>query len=390
MYKTPVKLPVGWRLLVRYGAIGLLLALMLLTSAATAASGRANAGMYSPRGLTAAQINQRAKAILSRLTLAEKLRLMTGNKHEALHSLKAIGLASVRVSDATCGVVDWGPATAFPAASCLTAAWSRRLAWQEGQAIGRDARARQVGILLGPGVNILREPQNGRSMEYIGGEDPTLSASLVTRFVRGLQSQDVAACVKHYVGNEIETQRPWVNCVISRRALEEIYLPPFKAAVQRGHAWAIMTACNRINGWYGSENAFLLNDMLRRHWGFRGVVMTDWGCSYNTLDNLKNGLDLEMPARKMYTLAAVSQLLKQGKITTSLIDQHVRRLLRLLIAMGFIDRQAPAAVPLRGPRRAALVNVIAAEGTVLLKNRGGILPLKHVHTVVLAGPWMTR
>ena len=348
---------------------------------------------YSPIGLTPARINRRADGLLRRMTLAEKVRLLSGNSHQALHSIKQVEIPSMKVSDATVGVVDWGPSTAYPAAPCLTSSWNRKLAGLEGQHIGIDARAKHVGILLGPGLNVLRQPQNGRSMEYIGGEDPFLASQMVVPYIKGLQSEDVAACCKHFVGNEIETMRPWINCIISRRALEEIYLPPFRAAVRRGHAWALMAACNRINGQYGSENHFFLTAMLRKKWGFKGLTMSDWGCSYNTMGNLTAGLDLEMPATKEYTLQAIRTLLKQHKISMALVNQRVRQILRLIVAMGFNDPNNPFRHrPANTSGDAAVVDQVAAEGTVLLKNRDHILPLNPSRpmNIVFIGPWATR
>ncbi|MCL5021296.1 MAG: glycoside hydrolase family 3 C-terminal domain-containing protein, partial [Bacteroidetes bacterium] len=339
------------------------------------------------------EIDKRVDSLMARMTLADKIRLLSGNGHEALHSIEQLGIRSIRVSDATVGVVDWGPSTAYPAASCLSSTWDVQLAYREGRQIGIDARAKKVGILLGPGINILREPQNGRSFEYIGGEDPFLASQLVVPYIQGLQSEDVAACVKHYVGNEIETQRPSINCIISRRALEEIYLPPFRAAILQGHAWAAMTACNRINGQYGSENSLLLTDILRKRWDFQGLTMSDWGCVYDTRGNLEAGLDLEMPATNKYSYASVMELLHDGRISTQLIDEHVKRILRVLVAMGFVaNKNNPFASISDTTADEEITNQVAAEGTVLLKNRGNILPLNpdKVQSIVFVGPWSTR
>ncbi|MGC9261057.1 MAG: glycoside hydrolase family 3 C-terminal domain-containing protein [Phycisphaerae bacterium] len=348
---------------------------------------------YSPIGLTAEQINSRAEALLRRMTLAEKVRLLSGNSHEALHSIKAVGIPSIKVSDATVGLVEWGPSTAYPAAPCLTASWNRQLARLEGEHIGIDARAKHVGILLGPGLNILRQPQNGRSMEYIGGEDPFLASQMVVPYIHGLQSEDVAACCKHFVGNEIETMRPWINCIIGRRALEEIYLLPFRAAVRQGHAWSLMTAANWVNGHYAGASAFDLTTVLRKHWGFKGMVMTDWCGVYNTLHSLKAGLNLEMPTAHAYALPKITSLLNQHKISIALINQRVREILRLIVAMGFNDPHNPFKHrPANTASDAAVVNRVAAEGTVLLKNHNHILPLNPARrlNVVFIGPWATR
>ncbi|MGC8560647.1 MAG: glycoside hydrolase family 3 C-terminal domain-containing protein [Phycisphaerae bacterium] len=365
---------------------------VLLTTTAAPKAAPPTAGEYSPIGLTADQINRRAARLLRRMTLAEKIRLLSGNNREALHSINGVGIPSIKVSDAGMGVVDWGPSTAYPAAPCLTSSWDMQLARREGRHIGMDARAKHVGILLGPGLNILREPQDGRSMEYIGGEDPFLAAQLGVPFIRGLQSEDVAACV-HFVGNAIETMRPWINTIISRRALEEIYLPPFRAAVRRGQAWAIMASCNRINGEYGVNNYFLLTDIFRNKWGFKGLTMSDWGCVDNTRGNLTAGLDLEMPATNKYSFPAISGLLNQHKIAMALINQRVLQILRMIVAMGFNDPKNPFNLrPANTSGDGEVVNQVAAEGTVLLKNQNHLLPLSSSKNlnVVFIGPWATR
>ena len=361
---------------------------VLLAPAGDLQSATASAVEYSPIGLTAGQINHRADSLLRRMTLTEKIQLLSG-----MHGVPRLGVPSIRWSDATNGVVDCGPSTAYPAASCLSAAWSRKLARLEGRHIGLDARAKQVNILLGPGVNILRQPQNGRSMEYIGGEDPFLASQLVVPYVQGLQSEDVAACVKHYIGNEIETMRPWINCIISRRTLEEIYLPPFRAAVRQGHAWTLMTAANWVNGHYAGANAFILNTVLRHQWGFKGMVMTDWCGAYNTLHSLRAGLNVEMPVANAYSIANITGLLNQQKISINLINQRDRQILRMFVAMGFNDPKNPFAHRAANTSAdGAVVNQVAAEGTVLLKNQDHLLPLNPSGNVnvVFIGPWATR
>ena len=349
---------------------------------------------YSPIGLRSGEINRRADSLLRRMTLPEKLRMLSGsNSGMSLSAIHRLGIPPLRCSDATVGVVEWGPSTAYPAAPCLTSTWNRKLARAEGRHIGLDARAKGVNILLGPGMNILRQPQNGRSMEYIGGEDPYLAAQMVVPYIQGLQSQDVAACAKHFVGNEIETMRPWINCIIRRRTLEEIYFPPFRAAVRQGHAWALMTAANWVNGHYAGANAFDLTTALRKRWGFKGMVMTDWCGAYNTLHSLAAGLNVEMPAPHAYAPARIIRLLHQHKVTMALINQRVREILRMIVAMGFNDPGNPFNHrPANTSGDAAVVNQVAAEGTVLLKNKNNILPLNPNQrmNVVFIGPWATR
>ena len=364
---------------------------LLISDAATQP---APAGEYSPIGLSPRQINAEAQSLLAKMTLPEKVSLLSGYRPaKATHSVLRLGIPAIHVSDATLGVVDWGRSTAYPAGPCLTAAWNRHLVYREAQHIGIDARAKHVGMLLGPGVNILRQPQNGRSFEYIGGEDPFLASQLVVPYVRGLQSEDVIACTKHFVGNEIETQRPSINCIISRRALEEIYLPPFRAAVRQGHTWMLMSACNRINGEYGSESHFLLTDLLRDTWGFQGVTRSDAGCVYSTEGNLRAGLNMEMPKTNKYSFAAIRRLLNEDKISVALINRRVLPILRMIVAMGFNDPANPFNHrPADTAGDNAIVNEVVAEGTVLLKNRHDILPLnpaRHIN-VVFIGPWATR
>lgn len=363
-------------------------------SVADASTRPTPAGEYSPIGLSTTQINAQAQSLLAKMTLPEKVALLSGYRPaKATHSVLRLGIPAIHVSDATLGVVDWGRSTAYPAAPCLTSAWNRHLVYREARHIGIDARAKHVGMLLGPGVNILREPQNGRSFEYIGGEDPFLASQLVVPYVRGLQSEDVIACTKHFVGNEIETQRPSINCIIGRRALEEIYLPPFRAAVRQGHTWMLMSACNRINGHFGSESHFLLTDILRDTWGFQGVARSDAGCVYSTEGNLRAGLNMEMPKTNKYSLPAISRLLDQHKISISLINRRVLPILRMIVAMGFNDPANPFNHrPADTAGDTAIVNQVVAEGTVLLKNRNHILPLNPArHTnVVFIGPWATR
>ncbi len=366
----------------------------IVTATADPAARATPAGEYSPVGLSPTQINRQAQSLLQKLTLPEKVALLSGYRPaKATHSVLRLGIPAIHVSDATVGVVDWGRSTAYPAASCLTSTWNRSLVRREARHIGIDARAKHVGILLGPGVNILREPQNGRSFEYIGGEDPFLASQLVVPYVQGLQSEDVVACTKHYAGYEIETQRPSINCIISRRTLEEIYLPPFRAAVRQGRTWMIMAACNRINGYFGSESHFLLTDILRHQWGFQGVTRSDAGCVYSTEGNLLAGLNMEMPKTNKYSLPAISRLLDEHKISIALINRRVLPILRMIVAMGFNDPGNPfnhKSANTAGDT--AVVNEVAAEGTVLLKNRDHILPLNPSRTsdVVFIGPWATR
>ena len=341
-----------------------------------------------PRPLNAKAVNARAEALLHKLNAAEKIYLLSGYDSMFTHSVPSHAIPSLKMSDASVGVRVWGPSTAYPASEALAATWNPALAYREGHSLGRDARARGVNFVLGPGMDIVREPQNGRNFEYVG-EDPELASRIVVGWIRGLQDEGVAAVAKHYAGNEQETQRGTINSVISQRALEEIYLAPFRAAVEEGHVMAIMAAYNKVNGTYSSANPYLLTTMLRRQWRFKGVAMSDWGGTHSTLPSLLAGLDLEMPNNQFYNARDIFPLLGSGQVTMANINRHVLRLLRVMVAMRFLDRpQKIASIPLNDPTSAATAEKVESEAVVLLKNRGAILPLHRagLRSIVVVGP----
>ncbi len=341
-----------------------------------------------PLPLNSKAVNARAEALLHKLNAAEKIYLLSGYDSMFTHSVPSHNIPSLKMSDASVGVRVWGPSTAYPASEALAATWNPALAYREGRSLGRDARARGVNFVLGPGMDIVREPQNGRNFEYVG-EDPELASRIVVGWIRGLQNQGVAAVAKHYAGNEQETQRGTINSVISRRALEEIYLAPFRAAVEEGHVMALMAAYNKVNGNYSSANPYLLTTMLRRQWHFKGVVMSDWGGTHSTLPSLLAGLDLEMPNDQYYNARKIFPLLGSGQLTMANINRHVLRLLRVMVAMRFLDRpQKIASIPLNDPTSAATAEKVESEAVVLLRNRGAILPLRRagLRSIVVVGP----
>ncbi len=375
---------------------GALVALALAGLAAIFSGGQCrgagSAGMYSPIGLTPAQINAQVEHLEKQMTLAEKVRMMAFEDILDVPGVPRLGIPTLVMSDASVGVRRFGASTAYPSTEALAASWNRHLAYRVGHALGSDCRARGVHLIFGPGMNVMREPQDGRNFEYLG-EDPYLAAEMAVPWIRGVQSQGVSACAKHFAGNEQETDRFTLNCIIGRRALEEIYLPPFRAAVRKGHVWSVMAAYNQINGTYCTANKFLLTDMLRKHWGFKGVVMSDWGATHATLGPLLAGLDLEMHKPTHYNLKKILPLLKSGKVTMANINAHVRHILRMDVAMGFINRpQKMADIPLNNPRSAWTAFEEEAQGAVLLKNKDHFLPRKkptHGQLVVVVGPMAT-
>ncbi len=362
-----------------------------LVSVSESTAHAASAGECILTGLTPAQVNAKANAILAKMTLKEKIHLLAGNGSMCTRQVKKLGIPRLNMSDASIGVRVYGPSTAYPASVCLAATWDTKLAMREGQSLGSDARARAVNIILGPGINIMRAPQAGRNFEFLG-EDPYLTSRIAVPWIVGLQSMGVAACAKHYTAYEQETQRGTINAAVSRRALQEIYLPPFRAAVRQAHVWSVMAAYNRVNDYYCTASRYLLTDVLRHQWGFKGVLMSDWGGTHATRGPMAAGLDLEMPGNGYYNNKIIKPFIKNGDITVHQINKHVRRLLRMMIAMGFTRKRVEdQSIPLNNPKSAATAFKVASAGTVLLKNKGGILPLHRskLRTIAVIGPMAT-
>ncbi len=336
------------------------------------------------------KVEARVNGLLGQLTTEEKIDLISGTDVMHTAGVPRLGIPALKFSDGPVGVRCWGKSTAYPAGALLAATWDPAMALAEGVALGRDARSRGVDILLAPGMNIYREAQNGRNFEYLG-EDPCLASAMAVNYVRGVQSQGVAACVKHFVANGQEWHRMNVDTTVSRRALEEIYFPPFKAAIEQGNAWTAMAAYNKVNGEWCTANKFLLTDVLRDTWHFHGLLMSDWGAVHDTTKDLNAGTDLEMhdKPRLFYNLTTIPPLLASGAVTQATLDEHVRRLLRTIVAMGFMDRnQTDASIPANDPQNAAAALKAASEGIVLLKNEGHLLPLDRakVRHIVVTGP----
>jgi len=268
---------------------------------------------------------------------------------------------------------------------CMAATWDRDLMLHVGESYGRDARARGVDFLLAPGVNIYRVPQNGRNFEYYG-EDPYLAGESAAQFIRGVQSQGVAATVKHFDANSQEHDRTGTSSDVDERTLREIYLPAFEAAVEEGHVKAVMCSYNLLNGTYASENDWLLNQVLKKDWGFQGIVMSDWGATHHALEAANHGLDLEMPGGDFFTQKTLLPLVLSGEVSRATIDDKVRRLLTVEMSIGAFDRKPPTSEPVDDPITGKVALEVAQEGIVLLKNQGNLLPLSHVSRIALLGP----
>ncbi len=334
-------------------------------------------------------VDQRLEKILGQMTLEEKLDYLGGINAMSIRPIPRLELPEIRMSDGPLGVRQDKPSTRYPAGIVLAASWNRDLAQREGVSIARDCRARGIHILLAPGVNINRLPICGRNFEYISGEDPYLASEMVVPFIRGVQSQGVTATVKHFAANNQEINRMTVNVIVPERALREIYLPAFEAAVRVAKAGAVMDAYNKVNGDYCTENNFLNNQLLKGEWGFDGVLMSDWGATHSALGPARAGLDLEMPSGSWMNAKNLLPAIRRGEVTEQQIDDKVRRILRLIIRMGYLDRpQKDPSIPENDPESGQAALAIAEEGIVLLKNEKNVLPLERarIKRIAVLGP----
>ena len=340
------------------------------------------------RTTAALPLEQRIDALLKQMTLEEKIDMIGGVKGFYIRGNERLGLPEFKMSDGPNGVRNYGPTTAYPAGVELAASWDLALARRYGEGLGRDARARGVHFLLAPGVNIYRVPQCGRNFEYFG-EDPFLAGKVATGYIQGVQSQRVCATVKHFAANNHENDRNRDSSEVEERTLEEIYFPAFKAAVQEGKVGAVMCSYNLINGTYASANDWLQNQTLKKQWGFTGLVMSDWGAVHETRGVFSGGMDLEMPSGKYMNRTTLLPLIKDGTLPEAVLDDKIRRILRVAISMGWLDQvQTDKNIPLDDPQNAAVALDVARGGIVLLKNQDRRLPLDRtkIKSIVVLGP----
>jgi beta-glucosidase len=352
-------------------------------------------------------LEARVEDLLSRLTLDEKISIIHADSKFTTAAIPRLGIPRRWMSDGPHGVREdvgpdtWQPAghtddfsTAMPAGICLAATWNPELGFSEGEVIGQEARKRGKDIMLGPGVNILRTPLCGRNFEYLG-EDPFLTSRMAVGYIRGAQSQDISSCVKHFALNNQEFERGSINVEVDDRALHEIYLPAFKAAVQEAGVWSVMGAYNQFRGQHCCENDLLLNKILKNDWGFNGLVMSDWAGVHDTREAALNGLDLEMGTDKNYNDFYLAQPyfdgLKNGAFPLAALDEKVRRNLRVMIATHVLDaNRKPGS--LNTAAHQSVARRVAEEGIVLLKNKNHALPLdlKNIKTIAVIGENATR
>ncbi|MBV9339728.1 MAG: glycoside hydrolase family 3 protein [Acidobacteria bacterium] len=333
-------------------------------------------------------IEQKVNAIVAKMTLEQKIDLLGGVHNFDVRGYPELGLPPLYTADGPLGVRNDGPATAMAGGISLASTWDPEVAERVGSELGRDARAKGKHFLLGPGVNIYRAPLNGRNFEYFG-EDPFLGSQIAVAYIRGVQSQGVAATIKHFVGNNSEFDRHNADSVIDERSLREIYLPIFEAAVKEAHVAAVMDAYNLTNGEHMTENSRINNDILKKEWGFAGILMSDWDSTYDTAAAANGGLDLEMPSGKFLNREKLLPAIKAGAVSEETINDKVRRIVRTELEFGWPDRsQQDLSVPRYNQPAREVALQAAREGIVLLKNDRNLLPLgnSRITRLALIGP----
>jgi beta-glucosidase len=378
------------------------------------------------------KIEAKIKVFLSQMTLEEKVGMIHANSSFTSAGVERLGIPELIMSDGPHGVRpehgrDWvldegvdDSGTYLPTGIILAATWNIDLGYQYGAVLGKEARFRGKDIILGPGVNIIRSPLNGRNFEYLS-EDPFLTSKMAVGYIKGVQNQGVSACVKHFAANNEEADRGTVDVRMSERALREIYLPAFKAAVVDGKVHSVMGAYNKFRGQYATHNEYLVNKILKGEWGFKGVLLSDWGSVHDVKEALYNGTDLEMGTDLFLMNNSVSQsdasgkdldksyydrffmadsalnLVKNGDVPVSIIDDKVSRILRLMLSTNMIGGETRAIGTYNSPQHQKLALTVAEEGIVLLKNtplagqKNNVLPLsKSVKSIAVIGENATR
>ena len=332
------------------------------------------------------------------MTLDEKLGMLYGIRMFSSAGVARLGIPDFEFTDGPFGIREeleagsWSPAglgndlaTYFPSGSALAATWSPELAYKYGAAIGTEGRLRGKDMLLGPAINIQRIPTGGRTYEYFS-EDPFLSARLSVGYTKGAQDAGIAVCLKHFALNNQENNRGMVDVIISPRAMREIYLPPFEAAVREADAWGVMAAYNKVDGQWCAENHLLLEKILRDEWGFKGFVVSDWGGTHSTADAIKNGLNIEMPNGR-YLGAPLAAAVKDGTVSEDVINQRVREILRVRLRVKPVPANEANRVVTSLPEQQQTAYEVASKSIVLLKNEKEQLPLdlKKIKTIAVIG-----
>ena len=340
------------------------------------------------------QYDKSIDKIISKMTIQEKVDMLHAKHMFVSSGVASQGIADIKYADGPFGIREemqpdnWNPlglqndkATFFPTGSALAATWSPELAYSYGTGMAREARLRGKDMILGPAINIQRIPTGGRTYEYLS-EDPFLSSAMAVGYTKGAQDNGVAVCIKHFALNNQENNRGSVNAIIGERAMREIYLPPFRAAVEKADAYGVMAAYNKVNGWWCAENDMLLNKILRKEWGFAGMVISDWGGTHSTVNAIKNGLNVEMPDKRYFGKALLDSV-KAGLVSEEIINQRVREILRVRLAIKPVPENEANTEVTSQPSQQKIAYNVASKSIVLLKN-DGVLPLKPENKPVIA------
>ncbi len=341
-------------------------------------------------------MQKRIESLLKQMTLEEKVSLLAGVDFWHTHVIERLGIPAIKVTDGPHGARTMDdanpnntlPATCFPTAVAMAATWNTDLIHRVGSALGEETRARGCAILLGPCLNIHRSPLGGRNFESYS-EDPYLSSQMTVAIVKGIQSKRVSACVKHFALNNSEYQRMTISSEVDERTMREIYFPSFEKAVKEAGVWSVMCSYNKVNGTYASENRRLLMEILKDEWGFTGLVMSDWYATHSTAPAANAGLDLEMPGPVRYFGDALVKAVREGEVNVAIIDDKVRRILRVMLNTGVLDEKIAVSGAIKEfPAHRKLAREVAEEAIVLLKNDNCLLPLdkKTLKTIAVIGP----
>ena len=353
-------------------------------------------GPVSPQDRLTAN-DQKINELIAQMTLEEKVNMLHSKTNMSSAGVERLGIADMNYADGPFGIREEGQpnsfqsagwtldsATYFPTGSALAATWSEELAYKYGTGMGKEARLRGKDVILGPAVNIQRLPVGGRTYEYLS-EDPILSAALALEYTKGVQDEGTAVCIKHFAVNNQETNRGSVDAQLDERTLREIYLKPFERAIIEGGAMSVMPAYNKVNGDYCSENEHLLNEILRGEWGFKGFTVSDWGGTHSTMGAMLHGLNVQMTGDN-YLGQPVIDSIKAGKLTEDLVDEKVRQILRVRMAIEAVPANVANTVQTSQPESQKIAREVAEKSIVLLKNEGNLLPIsKDVKSIAVIG-----
>ncbi len=353
-------------------------------------------GPVSPQDRLTAN-DQKINELIAQMTLEEKVNMLHSKTNMSSAGVERLGIADMNYADGPFGIREEGQphsfqsagwkldsATYFPTGSALAATWSEELAYKYGTGMGKEARLRGKDVILGPAVNIQRLPVGGRTYEYLS-EDPILSAALALEYTKGVQDEGTAVCIKHFAVNNQETNRGSVDAQLDERTLREIYLKPFERAIREGGAMSVMPAYNKVNGDYCSENEHLLNEILRGEWGFKGFTVSDWGGTHSTMGAMLHGLNVQMTGDN-YLGQPVIDSIKAGKLTEDLVDEKVRQILRVRMAIEAVPANVANTVQTSQPESQKIAREVAEKSIVLLKNEGNLLPIsKDVKSIAVIG-----